>query len=355
MQSIPSCGHDIHFNADGYQALNDYLADARHSTIFVLTDTNTDTHCAPRFLSLLTTGTPVEIIEVEPGESFKNISTCLELWQILTEMGADRKSLLINLGGGVITDIGGFVAATFKRGIAYINVPTSLLGMVDAAIGGKNGIDLDGLKNQVGTITSPKMVLVDTALLETLPRNEMRSGLAEMLKHGLIADAGYWAKFRDLAKIDYADFDGLIYESVRIKNDIVMEDLTENGIRKALNFGHTLGHAIESHFMRDAEKSPLLHGEAVAAGMILESYISWQKGLLPREGYYEIKYIVKSIFEDIDFNDSDTAAIVSLLAHDKKNEYGAVRFALLGGIGRVSIDQNVDNELIAQAFADYKL
>jgi 3-dehydroquinate synthase len=182
----------------------------------------------------------------------------------------------------------------------------------------------------------------------------MRSGLAEMLKHGLIADADYWTKFKELNGIDFADFDELIYRSIEIKNEIVMQDPTENGIRKALNFGHTLGHAIESYFLENENKKTLLHGEAIAAGMILESYISWQKKLLSAAEYIEIKNTINAVFETIVFEENDLKPILELLIHDKKNEYGKIQFALLNGIGGIKINQEVENELIIKSFADYK-
>ena len=272
----------------------------------------------------------------------------------MTELNGDRKSLLINVGGGVITDIGGFVASTFKRGIDFIHIPTTLLAMVDASVGGKNGVDLGNLKNQIGVINIPKMLLIDTDYLSTLPQNEMRSGLAEMLKHGLIADAEYWIKFKDSSQINFAEFDTLIHRSIEIKNDIVMQDPTENGIRKALNFGHTLGHAIESYFLENENKKTLLHGEAIAVGMILESYISWKKKLLSASEYIEIKNTINAVFENINFEDNDLKPILDLLIHDKKNEYGKIQFALLDGIGNIKINQEVENELIIKSFADYK-
>jgi 3-dehydroquinate synthase len=258
------------------------------------------------------------------------------------------------LGGGVVTDLGGFVASTFKRGIDFIHVPTTLLAMVDASVGGKNGVDLGHLKNQIGVINVPKMVLIDSTYLETLPQNEMRSGLAEMLKHGLIYDANYWKQFLDLSQLDFADFDTLIYQSIEIKNNIVMQDPTENGIRKALNFGHTLGHAIESYFLENEHKKTLLHGEAIAAGMILESYLSWQKQSITEKDYLEIKNTLNSIFERIVFEESDLAPILDLLIHDKKNEYGTIQFALLDGVGKIKINQTAEKELIIAAFLNYK-
>jgi 3-dehydroquinate synthase len=351
MQSIEANGYQIFFNETGYEKINTFISESMYSSIFILVDEHTNEYCLPKFLPNLATETPIEIIEIEAGEEIKNITTCVEIWSILSELGADRKSLIVNLGGGVITDIGGFIASTFKRGIDFINVPTTLLGMVDASIGGKNGVDLGNLKNQIGVINVPQLLLIDTNFLETLSQREMRSGLAEMLKHGLIYDKNYWEQFLDLSQIDFADFDALVYRSIEIKNEIVKQDPTENGIRKALNFGHTLGHGIESHFLNS--ETPLLHGEAIAIGMILESYVSKEKGLLSNEEYQQIKYIITNIYEKVTFNDDDIVSIQNLLIHDKKNEYGKVQFALINGIGKIIINQSVENELIINSFKEY--
>jgi 3-dehydroquinate synthase len=354
MEKIQAANYSIYFNDSSYIFLNQFVDQNNYSKIFILVDSNTNENCLAYFLSEITTEIAFEIIEIEPGEQNKTIETCVQLWHSLTELGGDRKSLLINLGGGVISDIGGFIASTFKRGIDFINVPTTLLAMVDASIGGKNGVDLDHLKNQIGVINVPKAVLIDTSFLATLPQNEMRSGLAEMLKHGLIYDKSYWGKFINLKNSDAEDLDELIYQSVLIKNAIVGQDPTENGIRKALNFGHTLGHAIESYFLENSEKTTLLHGEAIAVGMILESYISLQKGLLQIDEYHEIKKTIFDIFDTVIFEDNDIQPILDLLIHDKKNEYGAVQFALLDGIGKIKINQSADNEWIINSFEDYK-
>ena len=355
MQSIQANGYPIHFNEKGYEALNLHLKETKYSNLFVLVDTKTNEYCLSKFLPYLETDPTIEIIEFEAGEANKNIDTCVEVWKVLTELGGDRKSLIVNLGGGVVTDLGGFVASTFKRGVDFVNIPTTLLAMVDASVGGKNGVDLGNLKNQIGVINVPLMVLVDSSYLVTLPKNEMRSGLAEMLKHGLIFDKMEWEKFLNLKDIDFADFDAFIHRSVAIKNAIVMQDPTEKNIRKALNFGHTLGHAIESYFLENENKTTLLHGEAIAAGMILESYISWQKNLISKDEYNQIKNTIKSIFEDIVFEENDLFPIQELLIHDKKNEYGNIQFALLDSIGKIKINQEVENELISRAFDDYKM
>ena len=354
MQSILSTSYPIHFNEKGYEALNQHLKENKYSNLFVIVDSNTNEFCLPTFLQFLETDLTIEIVEFESGEHNKNIETCVQIWNVLTELGADRKTLIINLGGGVVTDLGGFVASTFKRGIDFIHIPTTLLAMVDASVGGKNGVDLGNLKNQIGVINVPKMVLIDTQYLDTVPQNEMRSGLAEMLKHGLIYDKKYWKQFSDLKAIDFADFDSLIYRSVEIKNEIVTQDPTEKNIRKSLNFGHTLGHAIESYFLENQNKTTLLHGEAIAVGMILESYISWSKKLITQDEYKEIKSSLKSIYNDVLFHENDIDPILDLLIHDKKNEYGNIQFALIEGIGKIKINQTVQNELILEAFEDYK-
>ena len=354
MQTIQANGYSIFFSESGYEALNQKLLEEKYSSIFVLVDNHSNEYCLPQFLPYLATEIAIEVIEFDSGESSKNIEICVQIWEALTELGADRKSLIINLGGGIVTDLGGFVASTFKRGIDFIHVPTTLLAMVDASVGGKNGIDLGNLKNQIGVINVPKMIIIDSTYLETLPKNELRSGLAEMLKHGLIQDRSYWKKFTDLEQLDFGDFDALIYQSILIKNKIVMQDPTEDGIRKALNFGHTLGHAIESYFLENEDKTTLLHGEAIAAGMILESFISWQKKLIEEQEYLEIKNTINHIFDRIDFDESDLEPTQELLIHDKKNEYGMIQFALLDSIGKIRINQTAEKELITAAFLNYK-
>ena len=354
LHSIKANNYPIYFNENGYEALNSHLKENKYSNLFIIVDTYTNEFCLPKFLPYLETELTIEIIEFEAGEHNKNIETCVQIWNVLTELGADRKSLVLNLGGGVVTDLGGFVASTFKRGVDFIHIPTTLLAMVDASVGGKTGVDLGNLKNQIGVINVPKMVLIDTQYLATLPQNEMRSGLAEMLKHGLIYDKEYWEKFLDLKAIDFADFDELIYRSVEIKNEIVLQDPTEKNIRKALNFGHTLGHAIESFFLENENKKTLLHGEAIAIGMILESYISLHKNLINESEYLQIKTAIKAIYNNVVFEENDIEPIMELLIHDKKNEYGNIQFALIEGIGKIKINQSVENELIIKAFQDYK-
>jgi 3-dehydroquinate synthase len=354
MKSIQTENYSIHFNSNAYTALNSYLQNHRFSKIFILVDVHTNEMCLPRFLTHLETNIPFEIIEIEAGEHHKTIDTCVGVWNALSELGADRKSLMINLGGGVVTDLGGFVACTFKRGIKYLNVPTSLLAMVDASVGGKTGVDLGTLKNQIGVIHSGDMVLIDTAFLETLPQNHLKSGLAEMLKHGLIHDRSYWSKLTDLSKLTLGDLDVLIYESVEIKKHIVTKDPFENNERKHLNFGHTLGHAIESYFLSDDNKPELLHGEAIAIGMILECYLSNKLLDFPMADLEHIKTTILKGFRKADIASVDYEPIIELLKYDKKNEHGNINFVLLEQIGKPKIDCLVDNALIIKAFEYYK-
>lgn len=354
MDSINTNNCTIHFNEACYNAINEHIKDRHFSKIFVLVDENTHEYCLPFFLEKLETDVVIDIIEIESGEINKTIDTCVGVWNTLSESNADRKSLLINIGGGVITDLGGFVACTFKRGISYINVPTTLLSMVDASVGGKTGVDLGHLKNQIGVISNPDLVLIDTTYLDTLPKIQMRSGLAEMLKHGLITGESYWNKFTDLSKLSLDDLDELIYESVIIKKNVVEKDPNENGLRKTLNFGHTLGHAIESYFLSNPNKTTLLHGEAIAVGMVLACYLSTKLTGFSEEKTIAIKELFVNYYGKVAINESEYSTIIELLKYDKKNDYGNINFVLLEAIGKTKIDCLVDDQFIIDAFKFYE-
>ena len=340
-------GHDI------YDYLDETIQKGNYSKIFILVDSNTNEYCLPTFLYELVTEIPFEIIEIEAGEQHKNIETCVGIWEALTALQADRKSLFINLGGGVLTDLGGFVAATFKRGIDFIHVPTTLLSMVDAAIGGKTGVDLGVLKNQIGVFQPPKAILIYDQFLSTLPQNQMRSGLAEMLKHGLIQDANYWEQLNHLQDLNEENLLSLIQTSVKIKNDIVTKDPFEKNIRKALNFGHTIGHAIESYFLALNPETPVLHGEAIAAGMVIESYLSFKNDLIDFSTYSEIKLRIEQYFEPLPLNPENIEAILPYLLHDKKNIDQKIKFVLLNKIGSYVLDQSCNDVQIKEAFGVY--
>ncbi len=354
MISIKTKNSIVHFNDKVYTELNSYIKTTRPSIIFILVDTNTHEYCLPNFLAQLQSDDIiVEVMEMPEGEDHKTIDICTGVWEALSEYNADRKSLLINLGGGVVTDLGGFVASTYMRGIDYINVPTSLLAMVDASVGGKTGVDLGVLKNQIGVISEPSMVLIDTSFLETLPGNHMVSGYAEMVKHGLIYDKDYWKVLTNFESLDTSHLDQLIYDSVTIKNKVVSEDPKELGLRKILNFGHTLGHAVESYFLGNADKTPLLHGEAIAIGIVLEAYLS-NKSIGLSDG--ELNNITNGIlktFPTVKIDTNDQKIIMDLMKHDKKNSHGIIKFVLLQAIGQPEIDCQVSNELINEAFIYY--
>lgn len=343
----------VHKNETAWLTLNAKIRDMKPSKIFVLMDENTYKHCLSLFVKKLEGSISLEHLVIPSGEEHKNIASCLQLWEQLSIKGGDRDSLLINLGGGVITDLGGFVAATFKRGIAFVNIPTSLLAMVDAAVGGKNGVDLGLLKNQIGTIINPEMVVIDTEFLDTLPNEHLISGFAEMLKHGLIHSRAYWNKLKSIDFNNKSELENLIWESIEIKNDIVASDPFETGRRKILNYGHTLGHAIESYFLRSEEKS-LLHGEAIAIGLVLESFISHHLFGFPLADLKEVSTSIKKLFPKISFDDSDIKAIIGLLIFDKKNRNGKVLFVLLEDFEKARTDCVVNNELITSAFGYYE-
>ncbi len=352
MTPIQTQDYSVQFNQDCYPALNTYISKNRFSNIFILVDSNTANHCLPILLAQLETDLTIEIIEIEVGEQHKTIETCMGVWQTLSELSADRKSLMINLGGGVVTDLGGFVACTYQRGIQFINIPTTLLSMVDASIGGKNGVDLDNIKNQIGIIKTPNMVLIDTNYLATLSSREMRSGLAEMLKHGLIHNELYHSKLSNLSNLTLEDLDQLIYDSVLIKKDIVEQDPTEQNLRKSLNFGHTLGHAIESFYLNHGTKA-LLHGEAIAIGMILEVYLSSILLDFPIEKVNQIKDNTIKLFGKVEIPETDYSSIIDLMKFDKKNDNGNVNFVLLNAIGQPKINCIIDNSLIIKSFNFY--
>lgn len=343
----------VFYPGEAYGKLNDFIKNNDPSIIFILVDSNTKECCLPFLIPILETERTIEVIEMEAGEENKNIETCSTIWNVLSELEADRKSLLINLGGGVVTDLGGFVASTFKRGIAYINIPTTLLAMVDASVGGKTGVDLGNLKNQVGVISQPEMVLIDSHYLKTLSASEMRSGLAEILKHGLISSKSYWKKATQLQNLTVEDLDDLIEESVKIKSKVVKQDPDEKSLRKTLNFGHTFGHAIESHFLTHPEKKPILHGEAVAAGVIIAAFLSYKLTGLPEAELKDINENILEIYSKVDIQKEDFDKILHLMKYDKKNSHGRINFVLLEQIGKPLIDCEVPSDLQLEALTYY--
>ncbi|MCB0458283.1 MAG: 3-dehydroquinate synthase [Flavobacteriaceae bacterium] len=353
MKKIASKTSTIVCNDGSWKFLADVIENSNFSKLFIIVDPHTEKHCLPFFYKKIIL-TNAKIITIPAGEQYKTIETCLYVWNQLSQLGADRQSLVINLGGGVVTDLGGFVASTFQRGISFVNIPTSLLAMVDASVGGKNGVDLGVLKNQIGVIKEPIAVIIDTSFLATLPKNHIISGIAEIIKHGLISSELYLNESWIFTIENPMLCEKLVWDSVQIKHRIVTEDPAEKGLRKMLNYGHTLGHAIESFCLEDSKKPTLLHGEAVAIGLLLETYISSELLGFPKAKLLHISEKITSLFPKVHFNSKDIKEIIKLLIFDKKNTHGIIQFVLLEDIGTPKTNCIVSNELIEKAFKFYE-
>lgn len=334
--------------------LQDFLAAMNYDKLFILTDTNTEEKCFPLLKDVPAfQGAPV--ITVGAGDGHKDVETLSHIWSRLSCEGASRNSLLVNLGGGMVTDMGGFAGATFKRGLQTINIPTTLMASVDAAVGGKTGINFNGLKNEIGSFYPPECVFIDCGFLRTLDRDNLLSGYAEMIKHALISSMETYATVMlfDLdAKMDYAFLNKMVAQSVAVKERIVEEDPKEHGIRKALNFGHTIGHAYESLSFK--KNSPLLHGHAVAAGIVSELYLSYKQCGFPMDRLSQVVYYIKEYYPAFVFDCKDYDVLYELMTHDKKNEAGIINFTLLSQVGEVQINQQVDREKILESLDFYR-
>lgn len=329
------------------QPLQDILAQKVYSKIGVLVDSNTENLCLP----LIQKDIPdFELFRVEPGEKFKTLETCQSIWRQLTDKGFDRHAILIVLGGGVLGDMGGFCAATFKRGIDFILIPTTLLSQVDASVGGKLGVDFMGFKNHIGLFREPTSTLISSAFLSTLPRRELRSGYAEVIKHSLIADQNKWNSINKL-KLDEQNWEDLIDFSFQFKSGIAETDPYEGGIRKILNFGHTIGHAVESCCL-DTEH-PMFHGEAIAVGMITEAHISFQKGKLADTELETIANYILNIFGK-EKNLPATEDVLKWISQDKKNKGNSILMALLEGVGHAVWDVEVNESEIRSSLDYYR-
>ena len=352
------------------------VAESEHDRVFVLTDDTTHECCLPKVAALLAQYDAVPIT-IAHGDQHKTLAALDDVWTALQQGGATRHSLLINLGGGMITDLGGFAAATFKRGINFINIPTTLLAMVDAAVGGKTGINFGGLKNEIGAFADARFVIINTCFLDTLDAENLCSGYAEMLKHALISDERMWAEHVnfDLSQPDLAELQRMVAESISVKGSIVAEDPHEHGIRKALNFGHTIGHALEEFALQQAtlsggavvstaptnqttggtaissapEKRPLLHGYAVAFGLIGELYMSACKAGFPTERLHQTARFIRENYAQTEFTCNDYPTLLNLMRHDKKNTSGVINFTLLHNIGDIRINQTATDEEICEA------
>lgn len=324
------------------------ISECEHDRIFVLTDETTQQLCWPKIKNFkaLKNSTPIII---KATDTHKNLDTLSQVWQALSNGGATRHSLMINLGGGMVTDLGGFAASTFKRGIDFINIPTTLLAMVDASVGGKTGINFGGLKNEIGVFSDSRFVIINTQFLDTLDHDNICSGYAEMLKHGLISDERTWAELVtfDLDTPDLSQLQRMVADSIKVKERIVETDPHEHGIRKALNLGHTMGHAFESFAMRRG--TPILHGYAVAYGLISELYMSARKTAFHTDRMHQTVRFIRENYGTFNITCDDYPTLIELMRHDKKNTSGIINFTLLGNVGDIRINQTANEEEIKEA------
>lgn len=324
------------------------ISECQHDRIFVLTDETTQQLCWPKIKNFKALKDCTPII-IKATDTHKNLDTLSQVWQALSSGGATRHSLMINLGGGMVTDLGGFAASTFKRGIDFINIPTTLLAMVDASVGGKTGINFGGLKNEIGVFSDSRFVIINTQFLDTLDHDNICSGYAEMLKHGLISDERTWAELVtfNLDNPDLSQLQRMVADSIKVKERIVETDPHEHGIRKALNLGHTTGHAFESFAMRRG--TPILHGYAVAYGMIGELYMSARKTAFPTDRMHQTVRFIRENYGTFNITCDDYPTLIELMRHDKKNTAGIINFTLLGNVGDIRINQTATEEEIKEA------
>lgn len=342
----------IIISSDLQEALAGAIEECKPDKLFVLVDDVTERLCLPLTAGFACMAEARKIV-IGSSDTNKTLETVAHVWTDLQCMGASRHSLMVNIGGGMVTDLGGFAASTFKRGIGFVNIPTTLLSMVDASVGGKTGINFGGLKNEIGVFNNANSVILDTDFLRTMDTENMCSGYAEMLKHGLINEERMWVELVsfDIAHPDLKQLQRMVAESVEVKERIVQQDPTEKGLRKALNFGHTFGHAFESLAL---QRTAILHGYAVAYGMICELYLSAVKTGFPSEKLRQTVNFIKENYRKMDITCDDYPHLIDLMRHDKKNVGGQINFTLLGGIGDIRINQCATEEEIKDAYDFYR-
>ena len=340
----------IIISKDLCQSLTQAIDEVKHDLLFVLCDETTERLCLP-VISDFECMRGAQLITIPATDTHKTLESLSHVWSELQRMGATRHSLMVNLGGGMVTDLGGFAASTFKRGIPYINIPTTLLSMVDASVGGKTGINFGGLKNEIGVFNNARSVILDTTFLRTMDHENICSGYAEMLKHGLINNEKMWAELITLNVEQLTLNAQMIADNVAVKQRIVTEDPTEQGIRKALNLGHTAGHAFDSLAL---ERKPVLHGYAVAWGMIVELYLCCVKTNFPQDKMRQTVAFIKENYGRMAITCDDYPHLIELMHHDKKNQGNSINFTLLGGIGDIRINQTATEEEIKDALDFYR-
>lgn len=352
MATIKSIGHSVFSCSTAEKQLRKFIHSSEYSKILIFTDDIVAKKVLPAFIKITKPDYKIPVFEMKNGEKNKTLKTCESVWNFLTQQQADRHTLLINIGGGVVSDLGGFCASVYKRGIDFINIPTTVLSMADAAVGGKTGIDFDSFKNHIGTFQQPKGVFVFPEFLKSLDARHKTNGLAEIVKAAIIFDSKFFQQIVSIEKTETLWEEKMLMQSIAIKNKVVSADPKEKNLRKILNFGHSIGHGIESVFL-NKKSNYLLHGEAIAAGMIMEAHISFQKKLINLEDLISISLLISRWFPLLNIGKADWLKILALIVHDKKNKNKKLLFALPNRIGKCLPTVEVNIAEINQAFHFY--
>lgn len=351
MRTIHANGYNLEIGSILESSFSKHLEEFSAAKIFIIVDDNTHEHCLSYLITSFEQLSSAEVVVLPLGEENKQLQIAASVWEALTEYGVSRHDLIVNLGGGLITDIGGFIASCYKRGVEFINIPTTLLGMVDASIGGKTGLNLGHFKNQIGVFNNPRALFIDPIFLGTLPQEQLLSGYAEMIKHGLIHSRQLFLDVMNAMKSESGFTLELMERCIEVKHQVVTEDPLEDGYRKILNFGHTFGHAIEGHYMATGT---LTHGHAVAVGMILEAFISQKRGMISAEDYQLVESEILPFYPMPEFSNDDIQEMIALLSNDKKNKEDKVLCCLLKDLGECAYDCELTREEALEAFMHFK-
>lgn len=351
MKKIANAGSAVVIGTDTFRALNNFIKKGNYTSFVILCDEHTVQHCLPVLVVHCEALRSAELIELESGEMQKNLETCVQVWSALQDMQVDKNTLIVNLGGGVITDLGGFVASVYKRGLDFVNIPTTLLAMVDASVGGKNGVDLNTIKNQIGTITLPKLVVVNPVFLQTLDERQIRNGIAEIVKVAMIRDEVFFKKLSLFRSSRSFINEETIVRAVQLKQEVVKKDPYEQHLRKCLNFGHSIGHALESACLEEGRD--VLHGEAIVAGMVMETYVAFCMKRCSKVTLRAVEKMALKYYAGIPLPDSIITRMKTHIRHDKKNVNGMCWFAIAAAPGQFGMMEMSDLTLIDKAAAHY--
>lgn len=352
VKKINGAGNHVIIGDDQFQSLNRFIKKNKYNKFIIICDENSAQHCLPTLLFNCDDLLEAELIEIDSGEENKTLETCMQIWGAFQGMDIDRNTLILNLGGGVITDMGGFIASVYKRGIDFVNIPTTLLAMVDASVGGKNGVDLLSVKNQIGTITQPQLVIINPVFLNTLSERQIKNGMAEILKIAMIQDEEFHKTLSKIKTLKEFTSTEIIFHAVWLKYQVVKQDPTEKHLRKCLNFGHSIGHALESACLD--EKKDIFHGEAIAAGMMMESYIAYQLKQCSKSVLNTVEKTIKKYYSQISISTSIEKKLLEHIKHDKKNINGKWMFAIANQIGSFQLIEATNSNLIKESITYYK-